>query len=175
MTNPISLVVTYNPMLEKFSVDVDATALLFPDGLYFDDDTQYWSDEPLAIEDVMDRLTVQLSAPTASTALRGEDSVSISTKFIELVLNILDPDFTWEEEETWAASDAAARYLTEYPITEWKIQGAFWLAVQFVHDWATGEYSNSAPTNGPASVFTPSSDHDLDVIDLVIDEGPTFE
>ena len=175
MTNPISLVVTYDPTLEKFSVDVDATALLFPGGVYFDDDTQYWSDEPLAIEDVVDRLTVQLSAPTASTALRGEDSVSISTKFIEIALNILDPDFTWEAEETQEASDAAARYLTKYPITEWEIEGAFGLVVQFVHDWATGEYSYSAPTNGPASVFTPSSDHDLDVLDLVIDAGPTFE
>jgi len=33
MTNPISLVVTYDPTLEKFSVDVDATALLFPMGV----------------------------------------------------------------------------------------------------------------------------------------------
>ena len=175
MTNPISLVVTYNSTLEKFSVDVEATALLFPDGAYFDDDTQYWSDDPLAIEDVVDRLTVQLSTPTTSTALLGEDSVSISTKFIELALNIVDPDFTWEAEEAQAASDAAARCLTKYPITNWEIEGAFGLVVQFVHDWATGEYSNSAPTNGPAFVFTPSSNHDLNVLDLVIDKGPTFE
>ena len=175
MTNPISLVVTYDPTIEKFSVDVDATALLFPDGVNFDDDTQYWSYEPLAIEDVMDRLTVQLSAPTASTALRGEVSVSISTKFIELALNILDPDLKWDAEETLEVSDAAGRFLRKYPITEWEIEGAFGLAVQFVLDWATGEYSNSVPTNGPASVFTASSDHDLDVLDLVIDEGPTFE
>ncbi len=152
-----------------------APALLFPDGLYFDDDTQYWSDEPPAIEDVMDRLTVQLSAPSASTALRGEDSVSISTKFIELALNILDPDLKWDAEETLEVSDAAGRFLRKYPITEWEIEGAFGPAVQFVHDWATGEYSNSVPTNEPASVFTPSSDHDLDVLNFVIDEGPTFE
>ena len=175
MTNPISLVVSYDPSLEKFSVDVDATVLLFPDGVSFDDDPQYWSEEPLAIEDVMDRLTVQLNAPTVSTSLRGEDSVSISTKFTEFALKILDPEFTWEPEEAQAAGDAAARYLTEYPITDWEIEGAFGLLVQFVHDWATGEYSNSAPTSGPASVFTPSSDHDLDVLDLAIDEGPTFE
>jgi len=62
----------------------------------------------------MDRLTVQLNAPTVSTALRGEDSVSISTKFTEFALKILDPDFTWEPEETRAAGDEAARYLTEY-------------------------------------------------------------
>ena len=175
MTNPISLVVTYDPTLEKFSVDVDATALLFPDGVSFDDDPQYWSEEPLAIEDVMDRLTVQLSAPSVSTVFRGEDSVSISTKFTEFALKILDPDFTWEPEETRAAGDEAARYLTEYPITDWEIEGAFGLFVQFVHDWATGKYSNSTPSNGPASAFTPSSDHDLDVLDLVVDEGPTFE
>ena len=93
----------------------------------------------------------------------------------ENILKILDPDFTWEPEETRAAGDEAARYLTEYPITDWEIEGAFGLFVQFVHDWATGEYSNSTPSNGPASAFTPSSDHDLDVLDLVVDEGPTFE
>ena len=138
MTNPISLVVTYDPSFEKFFVDVDATALLFPDGVSFDDDPQYWSEEPLAIEDVMDRLTVQLSAPSVSTVFRGEDSASISTKFTEFALKILDPDFTWEPEETRAAGDEAARYLTEYPITDWEIEGAFGLFVQFVHDWATG-------------------------------------
>ena len=175
MTNRISLVVTYNPVSEKFSVDADATQLLFPDGVYVDDDTQYWSDEPLAIEDVIDRLTVQLGAYPESAARQGEESVPISTKFIELALNILDPDFTWDPEEALAASDAAAKYLTEYPITEWEIEGTFELVVQFVHNWAIGEYSNSAPTNGPIAALTPSSDHDFDVLDLVIDEGPTFE
>ena len=175
MTKRISLVVTYDPTSEKFSVDANATALLFPDGVYFDDDTQYWSDQPLAIEDVMDRLTVRLSASPESAALQGEESVPISTKFIELALNILDPDFTWDQEETLAVSDATAKYLTEYPIADWEIEGAFGLVVQFVHDWATGEYSNSAPSNGPIAAFTPSTDHDFDVLDLVIDEGPTFE
>jgi hypothetical protein len=175
MTNPISLVVTYDPTLEKFSVDVDATALLFPEGVRFDDDTQYWSDEPPAIEDVVQRLAVQLSSPAPPTAPGAREPVAISTKFIELALNILDPDFKWDEEQTLEVCDAAGEFLREYPITDWEIEGAFGLVVQFVHDWATGEYSNSAPTNGPASVFTPSSDHDLDVLDLVIDEGPTFE
>jgi len=101
--------------------------------------------------------------------------VAISTKFIELALNILDPECKWGAEETLEVCDAAGEFLREYPITEWEIEGAFGLATQFAHDWATGEYSSSAPTNGPAPVFTPSSHHDLNVLELVIDEGPTFE
>ena len=162
-------------MDETFTLDADATALLLPDGVYFYGDMQYWSDVPLATENAMDRLTVQLSAPTASAALRGVDSVSISTKFIELAIKILDPDFTWEEHEKKSASDAAARYLTKYPITEWEIEVALGLVVRFVNGWATGECSNFAPTNGAASVFTPSSNYHLDTLDFVIDEGPTFE
>jgi len=97
---------------ETFTLDVDATALLFPLGVYFYGDMQHCSNVPLATENAMDRLTVQLSAPTASADLRG---------------------------------------------------------------WATGEFSNFAPTNGAASVFTPSSNYHLDTFDFVIDEGPTSE
>ena len=42
-------------------------------------------------------------------------------------------------------------------------------------DWPIGEYSNSVPANGPIAALNPSTDHDFDALDLVIDEGPTFE
>jgi hypothetical protein len=42
-------------------------------------------------------------------------------------------------------------------------------------DWPIGEYSNSVPTIGPIAALTPSTDHDFDDLDLVIDDGPTFE
>lgn len=130
---------------------------------------------PIATENGMDRLTVQWSVPTASADLRGVDSVSISTKFIELALNILDPDFTGDEHEKKSASDEATRYLSKYPITDWETEVALGLVVRFVNDWATGEFSNFAPTNGSASVITPSSNYHLDTFDFVIDEGPTSE
>ena len=43
--------------------------------------------------------------------------MAISTKFIELALNILDPDFKWDMEETLEVSDAAGEFLREYPIS----------------------------------------------------------
>jgi len=170
----ISLVVTYDTGSREFFVDSDTTEVHFPEGLCWDDETEYWADEPLLVEDVVQRLAVQLSSTAPPTAPGARESVAISTKFIELALNILDPDLKWDAEETLEVCDAAGEFLREYPITEWEIEGAFGLVVQFVHDWATGEYSNSALTHGPAPVFTPSSDHDLNVLDLVIDEGPTF-
>jgi hypothetical protein len=65
--------------------------------------------------------------------------VPASTKFIELALNIIDPDGAWGQEETLDFSDAAKAYLSEYPITHWEIEGAFSLVAQFVHDWALGD------------------------------------
>jgi hypothetical protein len=175
MTKRISMVVTYDTGSREFFVDSDTTEAHFPEGLCWDDETEYWADEPLLAEDVVQRLAVQLSSPAPPTALRAREPVAISTKFIELALNILDPKCKWDAEETLEVCDAAGEFLREYPIIEWEIEGAFGLVVQFAHDWATGEYSNSAPSNGPASVFTPSSHHDLSVLELVIDEGPTFE
>jgi hypothetical protein len=49
----------------------------------------------------------------------------VGTKFIELALNIIDPDGAWDPEETLEFGDAARIYLREYPITNWEIEGAF--------------------------------------------------
>ena len=42
----------------------------------------------------------------------------VGTKFIELALNIIDPDGAWDPEQTLEFGDAARVYLQEYPITE---------------------------------------------------------
>ncbi len=175
MAKRISLVVTYDADTEATFVDIDSSAARFPEGLCWDDESSRWTDAPDLVDDVTKRLTDLFGSTEQPTTPSVRESVPVTTKFIELALNIIDPDCAWDPEETLEFSDAARVYLSEYPITTWEIEGAFALVAQFVHDWATGEYSNSAPTNGPASVFTPSSDHDLDVLDLVIDEGPTFE
>jgi hypothetical protein len=67
------------------------------------------------------------------------ESVPAETKFIELALNIIDPDGAWDPEETLEFGDAARVYLGEFPITNWEIEGAFALVAQFVRDWALGE------------------------------------
>ena len=175
MAKRISLVVTYDTDSEKFVVDTDTTEVHFPEGLCWDDEAEQWTDEPLLVEDVVQRLAVQLCSPAPLTAFGASDSVSISTKFIELALNILDPDLKWDADEILEVSDAAGSFLTEYPITDWEIEGAFGLVVQFVHDWATGEYQDSSLNNDPASVFILSSDHDFDVLDVGVDAGPYFE
>jgi hypothetical protein len=147
----------------------------FPEGLCWDDETEHWADDPSLVEEVVQRLAVQLSSPVPLTAPGTRKPVEISTKFIELALNILDPNFTWDAEETLEVSDAAGRFLTEYPITDWVLEEAFGLVVQFVHDWGTGEYHDSVHTSAPAPAFIPSSDHDLDVLDVGADVGPNFE
>ena len=82
MTNPISLVVTYNRSArENIRWTVDATALLLSPTGCASMNKQYRSDESLAIEDVMDRLTVQLSAPSHPLLFEVGIPVSISTKF----------------------------------------------------------------------------------------------
>src|ERR1017187_3576962 len=175
MTKRISLVVTYDTGSREFFVDSDTTEVHFPEGLCWDDEAEHWVDEPLLVEEVVQRLAVQLSSPVPLTAPGTREPVEISTKFIELALNILDPNFTWDAEEPLEVSDAAGRFLTEYPITDWVLEEAFGLVVQFVHDWGTGEYHDSVHTNAPAPAFIPSSDHDLDVLHVGADVGPNFE
>jgi hypothetical protein len=158
MTKRISIVVTYDTESEKFVVDGDTTEVHFPEGLCWDDETEHWADEPLLVEDVVQRLAVQLSSPAPPAAPSAKEPVAISTKFIELALNILDPDFTWDAEETLAAGDAAGRFLREYPITDWEIEGAFGLVVQFVHDWATGDSRDPvATTDSVVELFITSA------------------
>jgi len=149
MTKRISIVVTYETESEKFVVDSDTTEVHFPEGLCWDNETERWTDEPLLVEDVVQRLAVQLSSPAPPAAPSAKGPVAISTKFIELALNILDPDFKWDAEETLEVSDAAGRFLREYPITDWEIEGAFGLVVQFVHDWATGDSRDPVATTDP--------------------------
>jgi hypothetical protein len=175
MTIRISLVVTYDTGSREFFVDSDTTEVHFPEGLCWDDEAEHWVDEARLVEDVVQRLAVQLSLPAQLTAPGTREPVAISTRFIELALNILDPDCKWDAEETLEVSDAAREFLREYPITDWEIEGAFAFAVQFVHDWATGEFLDSVHTSAPAPAFIPSSDHDLDVLDVGADVGPNFE
>jgi hypothetical protein len=175
MTKRISLVVTYDTGSREFFVDSDTTEGHFPEGLCWDDEAEHWVDEPRLVEDVVQRLAVQLSSPTPLTAPGRREPVAISTKFIELALNILDPDFKWDMEETLEVSDVAGEFLRKHPITDWEIEGAFALGVQFVHDWAAGEFRDSVHTSAPAPAFVPSSDHDLDVLDVGADVGPNFE
>jgi len=135
----ISLVVTYDTETEKSVVDLDASSILFPEGPCWDDEMNRWVEEPVLVDDVKRRLdahirTAELSAPSSRMG-----TVPIETKFIELALNIIDPDGAWDPEETLGFGDAARVYLSEYPITNWEIEGAFALVAQFVHDWALGE------------------------------------
>jgi hypothetical protein len=102
----------------------------------------------------------------------------VETKFIELALNIIDPDCAWDPEETLEFADVARLYLSEYPITNWEIEGAFALVAQFVHDWALGEtrgYGEGARgpalvTSAPAflreSQSSPTLTSDVDDIDF---------
>jgi hypothetical protein len=64
--------------------------------------------------------TVDPSTPSSQRA-----PLPVGTKFIELALNIIDPDGAWDPEETLEFGDAARIYLREYPITNWEIEGAF--------------------------------------------------
>lgn len=139
MTKRISLVVTYDTETEKSVVDLDASSVLFPEGPCWDDELNRWVEEPALVDDLARRLdahmrTVELSAPSSRIG-----TVPVETKFIELALNIIDPDGAWDPEETLEFGDAARIYLSGYPITNWEIEGAFALVAQFVHDWALGE------------------------------------
>jgi hypothetical protein len=177
MIKRISIVVTYDTESEKFVVDGDTTEVNFPEGLCWDDATEQLVDDPGLVEDVVGRLAVQLSSSTPITSLGAREPVMISTKFIELALNVLDPDFKWDEEQTLEVCDAAGEFLSEYPITDWEIEGAFGLVVQFVHDWATGVYPEFDPTkiDEPGPAFKPRSDMDLEPRHFDNDVDRTFE
>ena len=139
MTKRISLVVTYDTDSQTSIVDVDASTARFPEGLCWDDELDRWVDDPGLVDEATRRLVAQLRTDERSTSPGSRAPVRVETKFIELALNIIDPDCAWDPEETLEFADAAGVYLSEYPITSWEIEGAFALVAQFVHDWALGE------------------------------------
>jgi hypothetical protein len=139
VTKRISLVVTYNTETDKSIVDLDASTILFNEGPCWDVEEERWVQEPALV----DELAKRLNALLASGGRSGKPDLGVvvpaQTKFIELALNIIDPDGAWDPEDTLEFCDAAKVYLDEYPITNWEIEGAFSLVAQFVHDWALGE------------------------------------
>ena len=164
MTKRISIVVTYDTESEKFVVDSDATEVHFPEGLCWDDETEYWVDEPDLVEDVVQRLAVQLSSPAPRTGLGAREPMAISTKFIELALNILDPDFKWDAEEMLDFSDSGRQYLDEHPIVDIEHDGQLINMVQsFVGEW---QDVNPLLTE---SAYHPNTDAELEVLGTGID------
>jgi hypothetical protein len=139
MSKRISLVVTYNTETDHLVVDNDASSILFPDGSCWDDELSRWVEEPALVDDVARGIDLRLRTVDPSTPFSQRVPMPVGTKFIELALNIIDPDGAWDPEETLEFGDAARVYLREYPITNWEIEGAFELVAQFVHDWALGE------------------------------------
>jgi len=139
VTKRISLVVTYDTDSQTSIVDVGASTARFPEGLCWDDELDRWVDDPGLVDEATRRLVAQLRTDERSTSPGSRAPVRVETKFIELALNIIDPDGAWDPEETLEFADAAKMYLSEYPITSWEIEGAFALVAQFVHDWALGE------------------------------------
>jgi hypothetical protein len=155
VTKRISLVVTYDTDSETSIVDVDASTARFPEGLCWDDELDRWVDDPGLVDEASRRLVAQLRTDERSTSPGSRVHVPVETKFIELALNIIDPDCSWDSEETIEFADAARVYLSEYPITSWEIEGAFALVAQFVHDWALGEargYGESASGTALATI-----------------------
>jgi len=138
VTKRISLVVTYDTETDKSTVDLDASTILFNEGSCWDVEEERWVNEPALVDELTRRLNAQLAPAGRPVTPDPGIEVSASTKFIELALNIIDPDGTWDPEATHF-SDAAKVYLSEYPITHWEIEGAFSLVALFVHDWALGE------------------------------------
>jgi len=135
----ISLVVTYDTETELSTVDLDASTILFNEGPCWDVEEERWVQEPVLVDELMKRLNAQLASSGRSATSELGIEVPVQTKFIELALNIIDPDGAWGHEETLEFSDAAKMYLDEYPITHWEMESAFSLVAQFVHDWALGE------------------------------------
>jgi len=135
----ISLVVTYDTETDKSVVDLDASAILFNEGPCWDVEEKRWVKEPALVDELTRRLNTQLATGGRPATPDLDTEVPVQTKFIELALNIIDPDGAWDPEETLEFSDAAKVHLSEYPITKWEIEGAFSLVAQFVHDWALGE------------------------------------
>jgi hypothetical protein len=138
MAKKISLVLTYDSDTETVVIDSDASSILFPDGPCWDHELEQWAEDPELVDVVTQRLLARLrdseQDPT-SHSLRPERS---DTKFIELALNIIDPDGAWDAGETLEFGHAARIYLGEYPTSSWEIEGAFNLAAQFVYDCALG-------------------------------------
>ena len=153
MTKRISLVVTYDTETDKSTVDLNASTILFNEGPCWDVEEERWVKEPVLV----DELTRRLNAQLASGGRPGKPDLGVvvpaQTEFIELALNIIDPDGGWDPEETLEFSDAAKVYLDEYPITHWEIDGAFSLVAQFVHDWALGEAHVEAGTSHRVGQF----------------------
>lgn len=139
MAKLISLVVTYNTETDLLVIDNDASSILFPEGSCWDDELNRWVQEPALVDDVARGIDLRLRTVDPSTPSSPRVPTPVGTKFIELALNIIDPDGAWDPEETLEFGDAARVYLHEYPITNWEIEGAFALVAQFVHDWALGE------------------------------------
>jgi hypothetical protein len=135
----ISLVITYDTETDQSTVDLEASTILFNEGPCWDVDEERWVEEPALVDELTRRLNAQLAFGGRPATPDLGTEVSVQTKFIELALNIIDPDGAWDPEETLEFSDAAKVYLSEYPITHWEIEGAFSLVAQFVHDWALGE------------------------------------
>jgi hypothetical protein len=135
----VSLIVTYDTETDQSTVDLDASAILFNEGPCWDVEEERWVNEPALVDELARRLSAQLASAERLATPDLVTEVPVQTKFIELALNIIDPDGRWGQEETLDFSDAAKAYLSEYPITHWEIEGAFSLVAQFVHDWALGE------------------------------------
>jgi len=138
VTKRISLVVTYDTETDKSTVDLDASTILFNEGPCWDVEEERWVKEPALVDELTRHLNAQLASDVRAFRDLGTE-VPVQTKFIELALNIIDTDGTWDPEQTLEFSDAAKVHLTEYPISHWEIEGAFALVAQFVHDWALGE------------------------------------
>lgn len=161
------------------TVDVDASTARFPEGLCWDDELDRWVHDPGLVDEATRRLVAQLRSDDRSISPGSRAHVPVETKFIELALNIIDPDCAWDPEETLEFADAAKAYLSEYPITSWEIEGAFALVAQFVHDWALDEargygesgggpaLATSAPTFLRHSKSSPTLNSDVDDIDFV--------
>jgi hypothetical protein len=148
MSKRISLVVTYNTETDHLVVDNDASSILFPEGSCWDDELSRWVEEPALVDDVARGIDLRLR--TVDPSNPSSQRMPPQTKFIELALNMIDPDGAWDPEETLEFGDAARVYLREYPVTNWEIEGAFALVAQFVHDWALGE-AQGADRNANAS------------------------
>jgi hypothetical protein len=164
MSKLVSLVVTYETDTKTIYVDSDASKALFVEGPCWDRQSEHWFEDSGLVNDVSRRLTARLESIEPSNPERGR-SVSVEAQLIELALNIIDPDDSWDVEATLEFSDAAKEFLSDYPLTTWEIEGGFALVAQFVRDWAVAESGiaeKELAFDGAASVSsrvsTPSSE-----------------
>lgn len=179
MSKRISLVVTYNTETDLLVVDNDASSILFPEGSCWDDELNRWVEEPALVDDVAREIDLRHRTADPSTPFSQRVPLPVG-KFIELALNVIDPDSAWDPEETLEFGDAARVYLHEYPITNWEIEGAFALVAQFVHDWALGE-AQGADRNANASaalvagLLMPEHLSGATTTATKVNEDPSFE